>query len=64
MAHDRSCLMDECEVMACSRERAPAFVIPLPAPSSSNRTPASRCANDENGILVVSDEMHGGTSKV
>jgi hypothetical protein len=50
MEHSRSCLMDECQVMASGREHSPTIITPTLAPSSYHRKQASLGANnDTNG---------------
>jgi hypothetical protein len=48
MEHGRSCLMDECQVMAPVRERSPTIIVPTLASSSCHRKQASLAANDES----------------
>jgi hypothetical protein len=48
MDHGRSCLMDECQVMASGSERSPTIITPALVPSSCHRKQASLSANDES----------------
>ena len=54
MEHGRSCLMDECEVMASGRERSPTIITPTLAPSSRHRKQVSLRANDQSVALHIS----------
>jgi len=54
MEHDRSCSMDECEVMASGRERSPTIITPTLAPSSRHREQVSLRGNDESVALHIS----------
>jgi hypothetical protein len=47
MEHGRSCLMDECQVMASDMELSPTIIIPALAPTSCYRKQASLAANDK-----------------
>jgi hypothetical protein len=53
MAHGRSYLMDECEVMASGRGRSPTIITPTLAPSSCHRKQASPVANDESAHAYI-----------